>query len=247
MMTQGTLLVLGAGYTGKACVELAITRDRTVMWTSRSPSPGGIVFDFNDRSTWGHLPPRGIHALITFPLVPESHAVELFEFLKPRFSRIAAIGTTSSFKVAQPNEEITEESAVADDERTKSEQALLDRGLILVRAAGIYGPHRDPRRWLQKGMIGDFSRFVNFIHRDDLAQICLKALEVGEPGRVYLASDGHPCLWKDLAHEWGGTEGSDGSKRASKKIQPARSLRELGITLKYKSVLEGVRALDVAS
>jgi len=67
---------------------------------------------------------------------------------------------------------------------------------IILRVAGIYGPGRG--QWFKqflKGlakMEGNGSRFLNMIHRDDVAGCIRAALQHGRPGQIYNAADNEP-------------------------------------------------------
>jgi nucleoside-diphosphate-sugar epimerase len=79
---------------------------------------------------------------------------------------------------------------------------------VIVRAAGIYGPGRG--YWFKQFLKGeavieeDGNRWLNMIHRDDLAGIAISALEKGRPGEIYNAVDDEPVRQLDffqwLAH-----------------------------------------------
>jgi len=74
-------------------------------------------------------------------------------------------------------------------------------GAIVLRVAGIYGPGRNPVNWIRDGRVGPSRKHVNLIHVEDLAAICLQALERGTRGEVYNVSDGVPRTWEDICRE----------------------------------------------
>jgi nucleoside-diphosphate-sugar epimerase len=67
---------------------------------------------------------------------------------------------------------------------------------VILRVAGIYGPERG--QWFKqflKGLAkieGDGSRFLNMIHREDVAGCIMAALQRGRPGEIYNAVDNEP-------------------------------------------------------
>jgi len=67
---------------------------------------------------------------------------------------------------------------------------------VILRVAGIYGPERG--HWFKqflKGeahIEGDGSRFLNMIHRDDVAGCIIAALKDGRTGEIYNAADIEP-------------------------------------------------------
>ena len=65
----------------------------------------------------------------------------------------------------------------------------------MLRVAGIYGPGRLPLERIRQGvpMVREAeSPYSNRIHVDDLATVCMAAMERGRPGAVYNACDGNP-------------------------------------------------------
>jgi len=85
--------------------------------------------------------------------------------------------------------------------RADAEQALQEWGrehgvsVAILRVTGIYGPGRLPLARIQQGhpvLSEDESPPTNRIHADDLAAVCLKALEKAEDGDIFNVSDGQP-------------------------------------------------------
>jgi nucleoside-diphosphate-sugar epimerase len=64
--------------------------------------------------------------------------------------------------------------------------------------AGIYGPGRHPYDWIRTGRVALSRKYVNLIHVEDLAAICLAALNYGMAGAVYNVSDGTPRTWSEI-------------------------------------------------
>jgi nucleoside-diphosphate-sugar epimerase len=73
---------------------------------------------------------------------------------------------------------------------------------IILRLAGIYGPGRG--FWFKQFLAGeatiegDGTRFLNMIHRDDVAGIIAAALERGTPGEIYNGVDNEPVAQEAL-------------------------------------------------
>ena len=67
---------------------------------------------------------------------------------------------------------------------------------VILRVAGIYGPGRGHafKQFLrgEARMEGDGARWLNMIHRTDLIDIIIAALERGTPGEIYNAADNAP-------------------------------------------------------
>lgn len=103
---------------------------------------------------------------------------------------------------------VTEPAADTGRVLLEAEQSLLNAQLdvgfpaIILRLAGIYGPGRGywVKQFLtgQATLEGDGSRFLNMIHRDDVAGAIGKALEQGKPGEVYNVVDDEPVAQRDL-------------------------------------------------
>ncbi len=64
--------------------------------------------------------------------------------------------------------------------------------------AGIYGPNRSPIDWIDAGRVSPSRKYVNLIHVEDLARVCLAALHHAKRGEVYNVSDGLPRTWNDI-------------------------------------------------
>jgi len=134
--------------------------------------------------------------------------------------------------------------------------------LVILRVSGIYGPGRLPLMQISQGqplLQEELAKPSNRIHVDDLVQVCLAALERGSG--IYNVSDGVPTSMTayfnacadvlrlprqpqvDLAE----------ARRVmppllftyfveSRVVNNRRMLAELGITLRYPTLAEGLRA-----
>jgi nucleoside-diphosphate-sugar epimerase len=128
---------------------------------------------------------------------------------------------------------------------------------VILRASGIYGPERGHlfQQYLrgEASISGDPQRWLNMIHRDDLAGAIIAACEHGRAGEVYNATDDEPVTLIDffqwLANELKRTlppaaEIATTRKRAvtNKRISNAKLKRELRYTFRYPTFKEGYRA-----
>lgn len=71
---------------------------------------------------------------------------------------------------------------------------------VILRVPGIYGPGKLPLARLRKGLPvlrEQDSPYTNRIHGDDLAAICVAAMQSEFPDTVYNVSDGHPSNMTD--------------------------------------------------
>lgn len=137
---------------------------------------------------------------------------------------------------------------------------------VILRVGGIYGPGRLPIARLRQGLPilrEDESPFTNRIHQDDLAMICVAAAERGVSGSIYNVADGRPGTmsnyFKAVAAACGlpqppevslaeaekvMSEGMLSYLQESRRLDNSKLLQELGITLRYPSLADGLAALD---
>jgi nucleoside-diphosphate-sugar epimerase len=119
--------------------------------------------------------------------------------------------------------------------------------VMLLRVAGIYGPGRGHagQQFLrgEARLEGDGSRYLNMIHRDDVAGIIQAALERGRPGEIYNAVDNEPVT-QAAFFGWLAAE----LKRPGPPTAPAdeESWRKRGLTNKRVSNAKLRRELEYA-
>jgi hypothetical protein len=251
-------LILGSGYSGKVLHTLLKSLKYDVICTRRSPGDSDVVFDLNRSETWSDLP--SVDATFwMFPCEPKDLVEKFLSEKGPSLGRVVCVGTTSSYLVSHEGAVVIETSPIHREEpRVQGELVALRHGAIIVRSAGIYGPARDPRRWVIEGRVSPSPKLVNFIHVEDLAAILVAVSERGRPGSVYLAADGRPQRWDELIAQWcsefkivlpeidsksrPATRGP--GLRVSKRIDSQGTLSELGVTLLFPDVQSGVRSLQ---
>jgi nucleoside-diphosphate-sugar epimerase len=141
--------------------------------------------------------------------------------------------------------------------------------LVVLRVPGIYAADRLPLARLKKGtpvLRAEDDVHTNHIHADDLAAICLRALEASAPAGVYNAVDDSALRmgeWFDLLAGRAGLPRPPRVARAeaSKHIAPellsfmsesrrlvnAKLKSVLGVRLRYPTVFEGVPARAAAA
>jgi nucleoside-diphosphate-sugar epimerase len=153
--------------------------------------------------------------------------------------------------------------------RVDAERALLDWGkqsgvaVAILRVPGIYATERLPLALLSRALPvlrAEDDVNSNHIHADDLAAVCLAALERGAAGRVYNASDDSeikmgdyfdlvadrarlprpPRIARAAAEAGAIGEGLMSFMRESRRLVNTRMKAELGVRLCYPSVYEGV-------
>ena len=153
--------------------------------------------------------------------------------------------------------------------RVDAERALRTWGeqsgvaVAVLRVPGIYAAERLPLAQLRRGvpvLRAEDDVYTNHIHADDLAAICLAALERGAAGRVYNASDDSemkmgdyfdlvadraglprpPRIARAAAEAGAISTGLLSFMRESRRLVNTRMKAELGVRLRYPSVYEGV-------
>lgn len=211
--TAPPLVILGTGYTGRVVYKQGIARGLVVLATSRHPDhhlptippEHRIHFDLRDRATWHNLP-SDCHFLWCFPAEPLELVQDFATAMNLRARRVVVLGSTSAYQMTPlrnyPPPWIAETAPLdMAKHRVQGEEWLRTTcQTIVLRVAGIYGPWRNPLHWIQQGRIGPSRKYVNLIHVEDLAAICLVTLERGMPGEAYNVSDGTPRTWQEICH-----------------------------------------------
>ncbi len=152
--------------------------------------------------------------------------------------------------------------------RVDAENGLLAWGrasgvnVSVLRVPGIYAADRLPVERLRRGtpaLREEDDVYTNHIHADDLAAICVAALERATPGAIYNASDDSElkmAAYFDLVAERAGLPPPPRISRAeaqekinpallsfmseSRRLKNARMKAGLGVRLRYPTVYEGV-------
>lgn len=152
--------------------------------------------------------------------------------------------------------------------RVDAERRLLAWGeasgvnVSVLRVPGIYAADRLPLERLRRGtpaLREADDVYTNHIHADDLAAICVAALESATPGAIYNASDDSElkmAAYFDLVAERAGLPPPPRISRAeaqqtinpallsfmseSRRLSNARMKAGLGVMLRYPTVYEGV-------
>ncbi len=264
--TDRALIILGYGYTGRSIMQLTLERGTSAWATSRNPAlqlgavpfPQHLEFDLARPETWGHLP-TGTDLIWCFPATPveQVQAFARTHDAPPR--RIVVLGSTSAYQVSDHSTEYPppwiDESAPIDltKPRVQGEEYLRNElGAIVLRVTGIYGPGRNPLDWIRQGRLGPSRKYVNLIHVEDLAAICLAALVHGKPGEAYNVSDGQPHTWNEICataqHQWGVTASAVIEAPASgKRISNAKLRFELGYRFRHPDLYGALDLIESTS
>lgn len=255
------LVVLGSGYTGHVLYSMGAAQGRMVLATSRNPlcnlaeMPSGqrVMFDLEQPSTWMNIP-TDADLVWCFPATP-LHQVEAFASrLNASARRLVVLGSTSAYEVGESQDyppQWIDETAPIDltKPRVEGEEFLRHKyGAIVLRVAGIYGPGRNPLNWIRQGRVGPSRKYVNLIHVEDLAAICLAAIEKGTQGEAYNVSDGRPRTWGEICttaqQRWDvtGTPAKE-DHSTGKRISNAKVRIQLGYDLTHPDLYEALQAL----
>jgi len=261
-MTRPTI-ILGTGYSGRHLAEALTATSRPFFATSREPEKNlshvqagrRMKFDLEQPSTWLNLPARA-DLIWCFPATPLEQVQAFARALDAPARRMVVLGSTSAYEASDhsavyPPSWIDESTPLdLSKSRVQGEEYLREHhGAILLRVAGIYGPGRNPLDWIRQGRIGPSRKYVNLIHVEDLAAVCLVAIEKGKPGEAYNISDGTPRTWEEICataqQRWGVAPASAKENRASgKRITTAKLRTELGYTLKHPDLYDALAMIE---
>ena len=209
-------------------------------------------------------PPVGCVVLHSIPTLPEGGDRAFLEPLHGRARRVVYLSTTSVYGDARFVDEHTPIQPVTESARSRGlTEAAVASGpweSLILRPAAIYGPGRGVHVALREGryaMAADGSKFISRIHVDDLAAVVEAGLGAEITG-AFPVADSRPCTSLEMASYCAGLLGvglsAPGSgvvpesRRANRKVDGSAILRELKLTLRYPSFVEGVPAcLDAES
>jgi len=215
------VLVVGCGYVGKPFAERLALQGHQVFGLSRSASAfaanvNPLTCDITRPKDVAQLPHEFDWIVNTVSStkggVDEYRAVYLqgTKNLLDHLQLSKYIFTSSTSVYAQTDGSVVTESSPAQPTSPTSrvlretEQLLLDSSppAIILRLAGIYGPGRGHlfQQFLrgEARIHGDGSRFLNMIHRDDVVDAIIRALQQGSPGEIYNVADNEPVTEREF-------------------------------------------------
>jgi mutator protein MutT len=272
------VLVAGCGFTGLATARLFHDAGWEVVACTRSAESaaalGGEVFatvacDISRPEEVERL--LGQHHgldLVIHCAAPGQGGVESYREVYFRGAQVLAgvlaprqlLFTSSSSVYAQTDGAwVTEHSPAEPSLETgrvlrQTEDWVLAHGGTVARLVGIYGPGRSMllKKFLSQEAVieGDGLRWLNLVHRDDIASALLWLAKTRTPG-IFNVSDNSPLaqrtLYSGLAETLGGPLPPEGPvdlhrKRGySNKQVSSRKLHGIGWEPKYASFLEAVK------
>lgn len=281
------LLIAGCGDIGSKVAKIAVQRDMAVTAFARSGERAaamqGIALltgSLDDPESLPLLPTKAAEVIYLIPPpgggIRDTRVNAFLQSIKAgdEPSRIVYLSTTSVY--GDCGDELIDETRPVNpanhtakrrcdaEEQFRTWCTAHHIPLIILRVSGIYGPGRIPlQRILNREPLLDatLAGYTNRIHSEDLAEICLKALECGEDGDIFNVSDNEISKMNDyfnLITDLLGVErltqvGLDEARKVmsplmfgymteSRRIDSSRMLSKLGITLKYPTLQEGLKA-----
>ena len=254
------LLILGAGYAGRFIYTQAIRQGLSVLATSRAPdahlefaAPSHrLPFDLDREDTWNNIP-ADADLIWCFPAISLKAVSAFADTVLGNARQIVVLGSTSGYKLpATDSGPILDESAFLDTTRPRvvgEEYLRTHAHAIVLRVAGIYGPGRNVLDWIRRGKVGPSERYVNLVHVEDLAAICLLAIKKGQPGEAYNVSDGRARRWSEICEEarkrWGIVPLKDDlDQRPGKRLSIEKMRRDLRYRFQHPDLYRALESIE---
>jgi len=281
------LLIAGCGDVGSKVAKIAVQQGMAVTAFARSGDRAaalqGITLltgSLDDQDHPPLLPTKGVEVIYLIPPpgggIRDSRVSTFLQNIKEgdEPSKIVYLSTTSVY--GDCGDRLIDETWPVNpanhtarrrcdaEEQFRAWCAVRHIPLIILRVSGIYGPGRLPLQRIQNReplLDATISGYTNRIHSEDLAEICLKALERGDDGDIFNVSDNEISKMNDyfnLITDMLGVErlpqvGLDEARRVmsplmfgymteSRRIDSSRMFSKLGVKLKYPTLLEGLKA-----
>lgn len=262
-MTPPLLVVLGCGFTGTEAARQHIAHGGRVIATTRDPAraerlrTGGLdahaLAALDGAWVRTHVS-EGARVLATFPPDGETDACVVAAL--PSSCRCVYLSTTGVYGARRgviDADTPTDDASPKAHTRLDAERCWRARGAVVLRAAGIYGPSRGLHRRLLDGTFrlpDDGDKVVSRIHVEDLAALCLAALERGPNDTAWPVADDAPTPQVEVVRWLAARLGVPMPPRAPVEAVP-ETLRHhrivdnravkvvLGATLRYPTWREG--------
>lgn len=288
-MNCKNLYLIGCGDIGARVARLALDSHSAVTALSRHMSKCAglqgtatalVQGDLDDGDALPHLDMSGGAVLYTAPPpgggITDTRARNFLASIKRGCepAKLVYVSTASIYGDCG-DELITEERPAnpgshAGKRRLDAENCFRDWGkqrgvaIVILRVAGIYGPGRIPMDRILGGhplLAEAEAGFSNRIHADDLARICLAAIDRGDDGDIFNVCDGETSTMTDYFNAITDHLGLPrlpqvplseargvmtplmfGYMTESRRIDNSRMLTKLGIRLIYPTLQEGLKA-----
>jgi len=242
-LARSVHLILGCGYTGRRVAARLLARGETVWATTRDPSrlalPGARVLAYRAGDPLPAAVPDGARVLHSIPDGPVA--------LPPGARRVVHLSSTGVYGSAPAVDEATSPAPVTGRQRARLEAerraAAGPWTTLVLRPAAIYGPGRGVHEAVRAGryrLVGDGSNATSRIHVDDLAALCVAALDAELEG-AYPAADAGPAPAREVAAYCAALLGVP--------LPPSVPPADVHETLRFTRAVDGravLRALDVS-
>jgi nucleoside-diphosphate-sugar epimerase len=269
------VLIVGFGLMGQRIASLALARGYQVDSCNRKGATlEGVRHysaDLDAPDTLNQLPTRGARVIYLAPPPggghQETRVRNFCDSIAPgeEPAKIVYISTSAVYGDCQGG--VVTEETVPDPQNARGKRRLhgeelfsawgKERGVpvVILRVSGIYAQDRLPFMQLESGqpvLREEEALPTNRIHADDLAAVCLAALERGRDGAIFNVSDGSPSTmtrYFNAAADYLGLPRPPQVSREearqvmsplmisyfseSRILDNRRMLEELGITLQY--------------
>jgi nucleoside-diphosphate-sugar epimerase len=279
------VLIVGCGYIGRRVANLLRVRGRAVTGLVRSPESArelaGIGMPALVSDLDADVPALDAGATDIFYFAPppgeggtDTRMTHLLAALRHAPRRIVYISTSAVYGDCngawidedQPVNPTTARGRRRLDAELQVTAWARSQGVqwIILRVPGIYGPGKLPLARLRKGLpvlCEQEAPYTNRIHGDDLAAICVAAMDSAQANTVYNVSDGHPGNMTDYFFRVADAAGlprppvvSRAEANAvlgtgmlsflndSRRMRNAKLLKELGVVLRYPDLDSGLAA-----
>ena len=283
-MSDKHVLILGCGYTGVALAQRLAFKGEPVVGTTRTEARASIirtrgaqpiVWDGGD--VHALAPWRGRVRAVVCSIPPEvapdgtftdPTAALLDVFADQQLDAFVYISATSVY--GDHGGDVTDEATpCAPDSPRGAARLAIERQVLaaplrgmVIRPAGIYGPGRSQLHRMATGsyrLVDGGGAYTNRVHVTDLAALIEAAINRGEPGGIYLASDLEPATQRAVADHVVATYGlpapiamslAEARVRldknvlamvtGSKRLDPKKTLAALGVKLRFPTYREGL-------
>jgi len=278
------LLIVGVGDVARRALPALVARyDTLAMVRAAGPAvPTGVRLAIGDLDLPATLAPLAGAADVVLHLAPPDEtrdgdvrtrnliiALSGVRILPRRLVYISTSGVYGDCAGARIDESrpVNPQSARAA-RRVDAERTVIEWGAsagvqtTILRVPGIYSADRLPVERLKRGtpvLRDEDDVYTNHVHADDLAAICVRALEPDAPPGIYNAADDSELKmgeWFDLVADRFGLARPPRVSRAeaarvispmllsfmseSRRLVNRRMKEALGIRLRYPTVFEGV-------
>lgn len=217
-MSQKHMFIFGLGYVGLHLAKTLHAQGWHITGTTRNPdrladyaAKGWTILPFEDGTAIDNLSDHlakathlisTISALAGHDPVMRMHQAELAAF----DGWTGYVSATSIYP--DQKDGFVDESAAPAPATKRGKDRLAAEGLWLetneaeiLRAAGIYGPHRSPFAALEEGrskIIEKPGHYFNRIHQTDITRIIIAAIERPRKGRIINLCDTEPATQGDV-------------------------------------------------